>query len=246
MTERYFSDNDNEGAAAPSISLQPAIRGVSLSVANLHADIVLESFEPLLDAVTLAKTAACMELFGRVLHSDMGRSNLFNYTPSILVERNALMLSARHDGKVVGTMYCYRDDDDLVFAGAAVDLAHSGQRIASALAATGILHDFTAFGPARDVKCVVRQFANGQINEPSKRSFARLGLLLETGAETHHVKGNLSDRNLIDSAQTSDDGYASIRYRRMCGGGPETLSRARLFLTAWSRSLLPLPKRIRG
>lgn len=246
MTQRFFSSNDNEGAKAPSTSLQPAIRGVDLSVVNLHADIVLNSFEPFLDAATLAKTAACMELFGRILRSNAGRPNLFNYSPASLFERNAVMLSARHEGKVVGTMYCYRDGDDLVFAGAAVDPAHSGQRIASALAATGILHDFTAFGPARDVKCVVRQFVNGELNEPSKRSFSKLGLLLETGAETHHVKGDFSDRNLIDSAQLSEDGYASIRYRRMCGGGPETLARARLFLTAWSRSMLPLPMRLSG
>ena len=246
MTMCFFHNNDNPVAANAATNSRPiVVRGSALVFTNRNAEISLNSFEPFRDAATLRMTADCETLFQSVRDSNEVGRFVFGRSPEDLFVRDARMVAATYRDQVIGTLYFHRETPDrLTLRGAAVDPAFSGQRICSAMGAAAMLHDALIHGPFAEVTCAIRQLPDGSLNEPSKISFSRLGLMVETGAGTTYLEGNHRDRHLFGTSEMDHEG-AFIRYRRMIGG-PETLPRARAFLAAWSEAILPLPKPLNG
>lgn len=243
MTDSFFMHhNDNPVAANAATNPRPiVVHGSALIFTNRNAGITLSSFEPFQDAETLRMTADCEALFQSVRDADDVGRFVFARSPEDLFVRDARMVAATHRDQVIGTLYFHRETPDrLTLRGAAVDPAFSGQRICSAMGATAMLHDALIHGPLAEVACAIRQLPDGSLNEPSKISFRRLGLMVEAGAGTTYLEGKHRDRHLFATSEVDHEG-AFIRYRRMIGG-PETLPRARVFLAAWSEAILPLPK----
>ncbi|WP_127599603.1 hypothetical protein [Nitratireductor alexandrii] len=228
------------GAASAAPAWDTTLPLTTFAAANLHTGLTIRGFRPLADADALRETAACEDLFNRVLNSEAGRPYLFRFGPVDLWERNAHLISVRDGARVVGTMHFHRDQPGrTIFRGAVVDPAYSGQRICSAMGAHGLLHDFVANGDAEEVHCAVR-VVNGMPNEGSRVSFSRLGFLLETDCGATYLDGSFRSRHLFESAERDEFGNAFIRYRRMTAG-PDVIPRARAFLAAWSQALLPFP-----
>ncbi|WP_186388774.1 GNAT family N-acetyltransferase [Stappia sp. TSB10P1A] len=230
---------DGAAVAAPK-GPTPRLPLSTVSVRNRHANIELSSARPMSDAEALRLTAASLDLFNEVLASDAGRAMLFRFEPRDLIERDAHVVCARDGTRVVGTMHFHRDDRDrLVLRGAVVHPDYAGLKIASAMGALGMLHDFVANGEVREICLAVRQTGSGRLNEASRISFSRLGFLLETQAGRTALTGTFRDRHLLNSSEQDADGVPFIRYRQMTAG-PEILPRARAFLAAWSEAVLPV------
>ncbi|WP_439629962.1 hypothetical protein [Shinella sp.] len=245
MTGSFFHHNDNPVAAnAATDPRQIVVHGSTLVFTNRHAGISLKSFEPFQDSETLRMTADCEALFQSVRDSGEPGRFVFGRSPDDLYKRDARMVAAIWDTQIVGTLHFHRDTPNrLTLRGAAVDPAFSGQRICSAMGAAAMLHDVLIHGPFAEVACAIRQLPDGTLNEPSKISFGRLGLMLEAAIATTYLEGNYRDRHLFATSEIDHQG-AFIRYRRMIAG-PETFLRARAFLAPWSDAVLPLPKRVR-
>lgn len=238
-----MNGRNGKGAAPAAPELYDTTLPLSeLLVTNRHSGITIRSFRPLVDADALRETAACDDLFNRVLNSEAGRPYLFVFEPVDFIERGAHLISVRDGERVVGTMHFHRDAmDKLTLRAAAVDSRYSGQKIAGAMGATAILHDAVANGPVEEIYCAVRVLPDGTLNEPSKVSFARLGFMLETEIGITYVDGSFRNRHLLPGVEFADDGRMFTRYRRMTAG-PDILPRARAFLSAWSQAILPFPK----
>lgn len=234
--------NGNNGAAPAAPEPHDTTLPLSdLSVRNIHTGILIRSFRPLANAAALREMADCEDLFKDVLASNAGGRFLFGFEPRDLLDRDAHLVSVRDGQRVIGTMHFHRDAPARVtFRGAVVHPAYKGQRLGSAMGAIGLLHDLVANGDVEEVHCAVRVLADNQPNHASKVSFSRLGFMLETDCGTTYLKGSFRDRHLFSSAEIDADGNSYIRYRRM-RAGPETLPRARAFLAAWSRAILPFP-----
>ncbi len=215
-----------------------------LTVANRHSGLEITSFPPFADTDTLAEAVKGLQISQTVLKSKAGQPNLWGCGPMDMMERSAVMTVAKHMGEPVATLQSYRSgENDLWFTTAAALPHYGGMKIASAMVCAATLYDSVLYTEMpNELIAAVREKEDGTLNEPSKRSFTKLGFLLEVESGQTYLKGTYRDRHLFHSAEINEEGEAFIRYRRLVGDPDQVLKIAKVFLAEWSEMILPFPK----
>ncbi|WP_346894827.1 hypothetical protein [uncultured Roseibium sp.] len=216
-----------------------------LTVKNRHSGLRIDSFDPIRDVDSLEEAVKGLRVFERVLNTEPGQKYLWEFRPSDMIERDVMMVTVRHDDLTIGTMQFNRDEENaLWFRAAAVLPEYGGMQLATAMGSVGLCHDaMMHLVPPKEIDAAIRQMPDGSLNEASKRSFVKLGFLLEVEPGQTYLSGRWPDRHLFSSAEFNEEGEAFIRYRRMIGEPDVALQEAKAFLTGWTEKVLPFPKR---
>lgn len=152
-----------------------------------------------------------------------------------------MMVVARRNRCLMGTLHYHLASAGLVIRGVAVAHRYSGNKLASAMVALAICHSRLVFGEVSYLECAVRAFADGTLNEPSRESFSRLCFELHAETGSTFLTGSYRDQNKIEKADRDANGALFIQWRRMSVGS-EAYERARAFLAEWSHAPQRLPR----
>ncbi|RDJ21083.1 hypothetical protein DWF00_07640 [Bosea caraganae] len=200
---------------------------ISISARNEHLDILIQSMLPGNDLVGVN---AAKGLFDRVMGTAASQL-LFDYRADDLFERKAIVVIAKVEERVVGTLHVHMDDKQQLWVrGAVVDPVYSGRQIASAMGAMGVVHAGCSGLRFTRATLAIRILADGTMNEPSRVSFARLGFVEGELGEAR-IDGSFRNRHLFASCERDVFGPFT-RYGRM-HAGPDVFARSVRFLEAW-------------
>ena len=214
-------------------------RSLSLMVRNKHTGVVVESFMPTDNLSGVSKGRA---IFDRTLNSDANQF-VFDYSNEDLFERQAWVVTARKGSQTFGTGYAHFDETGALWIRAvAVDPKFSGNKTASVIGALAILHGRMSTSNKLMATCAIRILPGNILNEPSRVSFERIGLITSPINEVTYLKGSFRDRHLLAMAEIDCQG-PHIRYRRMYSE-EDVFEQSIAFLSHWSELHLPLTRKL--
>lgn len=214
----------------------------SMAVTNIHTGVEVRSVAP---GGAFGLVGEAKRLFDRVAEMPAGVPNVDGWLIEGVFERQAQLVVAVDKDEIVG-MACYHPDaaSDIVIRSLVVDPAAKGMGLSTAMIGLTVRHAPTVYPGAGRFVCSIRQMPNGDLNEPSRRSFEKLGFVLEPNVGMSYLDGSFSNRNKWPTAELDEVGAVYIRYRLMFSSA-ETSAAAATYLQEWSNAVLPIPERLR-
>ncbi|MBP0614235.1 GNAT family N-acetyltransferase [Jiella mangrovi] len=237
-----FEPANENGAASGAAPVRFALEGATTIFVNRHSGLMLSCIEPFANAESLDETSNAKRLFDRTRCDKRGHAFLRDYRPADLLDRQAVLVVAKDGGRTAGTAFgCPLGERDFKIGGLVVDPAYAGQKLATGLIAALVLHGQTVHGQFREIIAGIRRLPDDRLNEASRRSFDRLGFLLEVDIQKVELCGTYEDRHLMSSAEFADGRAPYVRRQWMVAEGSIAEAHSRAFLRQWTQAVLPLP-----